>query len=86
MAAVLDEETERWPVLPPLRGELDRIKFQYCAVPLPMYVNDKFIEPVNVNSVADDFGYVCLDKGKRKLVNVVDTFQAQRGDKSRATP
>ena len=22
--------------------------------------------------VADDFGYVCLDKGKRKLVNVVD--------------
>ena len=37
-------------------------------------------------SVADDFGYVCLDKGKRELVNVVDTFQAQRGDKSRATP
>ena len=35
--------------------------------------------------VADDFGYVCLDKGKRKLVNVVDGFQAQRGDKSRAT-
>ena len=23
-------------------------------------------------SVADDFGYVCLDKGKRELVNVVD--------------
>ena len=22
--------------------------------------------------VADDFSYVCLDKGKRKLVNVVD--------------
>ena len=22
--------------------------------------------------VADDFGYVCLDKGKRELVNVVD--------------
>ena len=37
-------------------------------------------------AVADDFGYVCLDKGKRKLVNVVDTFQAQRGAKSRATP
>ena len=36
--------------------------------------------------VADDFGYICLDKGKRKLVNVVDTFQAQHGDKSRATP
>ena len=36
--------------------------------------------------VADDFGYVYLDKGKRKLVNVVDTFQAQHRDKSRATP
>ena len=36
--------------------------------------------------VADDFGYVCLDKGKRMLVNVVDGFQAQRGDKSRAMP
>ena len=35
--------------------------------------------------VADDFGYVCLDKGKRRLVNVVEGFQAQRGDKSRAT-
>ena len=23
-------------------------------------------------AVADDFGYVCLDKGKRELVNVVD--------------
>ena len=23
--------------------------------------------------VADDFGYVCLDKGKRELVNVVDS-------------
>ena len=38
-----------------------------------------------IDTVADDFGYVCLDKGKRKLVNVVDGFQAQRGDKSRTT-
>ena len=38
-----------------------------------------------IDTVADDFGYVCLDKGKRKLVNVVDGFQAQRGDKSCAT-
>ena len=36
--------------------------------------------------VADDFGYVCLDKGKTWSVNVVDGFQAQRGDKSHATP
>ena len=53
MAVVLDEETERWLVPPPLRGELDRIKFEYHAVPLPVYVNDKFVEPVNVNSCYD---------------------------------
>ena len=26
------------------------------------------------SDVADDFGYVCLDKGKRELVNVVDSL------------
>ena len=36
--------------------------------------------------VADDFGYICLDKRQRELVNIVDTFQAQHGDKSCATP
>ena len=46
----MDEETERWPVPPPLRGELDRIKFEYRAVPLPVYVNENFVEPLNVNS------------------------------------
>ena len=28
--------------------------------------------PAIGDSVADDFGYICLDRGKRKLVNVVD--------------
>ena len=28
---------------------------------------------VKIPAVADDFGYICLDKGKRKLVNVIDT-------------
>ena len=27
---------------------------------------------IRLHIVADDFGYVCLDKGKRELVNVVD--------------
>ena len=29
-------------------------------------------ELVRLSSVADDFGYVCLDKGKERLVNVVE--------------
>ena len=39
--------------------------------PHPKQEEDILTE-MNVN-VADDFGYVCLDKGKRELVNVVDT-------------
>ena len=39
----------------------------------------------NETVVVDDFGYICLDKGKRESVNVVDGFQAQHGDKSCAT-
>ena len=26
----------------------------------------------NETVVVDDFGYICLDKGKRELVNIVD--------------
>ena len=59
----------------------------------PSAILDLLRSQVNPNAndglkkcVADNFGYVCLDKGKRELVNVVDTFQAQRGAKSRATP
>ena len=58
------------------------------GVTIPIYLvsstTDSFRQCVVL--VVDDFGYICLDKGKRKLVNVVDTFQAQHGDKSRATP
>ena len=28
--------------------------------------------PSHLVFVADDFGYICLDKGKRELVNVVE--------------
>ena len=27
----------------------------------------------SMSNVADDFGYICLDKGGRELVNVVDS-------------
>ena len=48
--AVVDEETARWPVLPRLRGNLQRIKFEYRAVPLSVYVNGRFVEPADVNT------------------------------------
>lgn len=46
----MDEETEHWPVPPRLREELNRIKFEYRAVPLPTYVYEKFVEPADVNN------------------------------------
>jgi hypothetical protein len=50
LAVVLDEETECWPVLPQLKDELNKIKFEYCAVPLPIYINNRFVKPPNVNN------------------------------------
>ena len=47
---VIDEETARWPVPPQLRDELNKIKFEYRAVPLPIYVNGRFVEPADVNN------------------------------------
>ena len=49
-AVVMDEETAHWPVLPRLRDELNKIKFEYCTVPLSVYVNSRFIEPADVNN------------------------------------
>ena len=46
----VDEETEHWPVLPRLREELNKIKFEYYAVPLAVYADDNFIEPALVNN------------------------------------
>ncbi|KAF8256856.1 hypothetical protein EI94DRAFT_169247 [Lactarius quietus] len=50
VAEAVDDETEHWPVPPRLREELNKIKFEYRAVPLAVYVNDTFIEPANVNN------------------------------------
>ena len=46
----MDEETARWPVPPRLRENLNRIKFEYRAVPLSVYVNGRFVEPADVNT------------------------------------
>ena len=46
----VDEETENWPVPPRLREELNKIKFEYYAVPLSVYADDNFVEPALVNN------------------------------------
>lgn len=46
----MDEETAHWPVPPRLREELIKIKFEYRAVPLSVYVNSRFVEPADVNN------------------------------------
>ena len=46
----VDEETECWPIHPRFRDELDKIKFEYRAQPLAVYLRDKFIEPSEVNN------------------------------------
>lgn len=42
-------ETEHWLVSADLEKELDALKYDYCAIPLCIYVNDRFVEPVDVN-------------------------------------
>ena len=48
---VVDDTTEHWPVKKSLRADLNKIKFCYQAVPLPVYVGDCFIKPQDVYSV-----------------------------------
>ena len=50
VAEAVDDETEHWPIPPCLREELNKIKFEYRAVPLPVYVNEFFVEPAHVNN------------------------------------
>jgi hypothetical protein len=49
MSEQVDHETEHWPITANLRKELDALKYDYHAVPLQVYVNDKFVEPVDMN-------------------------------------
>lgn len=41
----VDERTETWPVKDNLRAAMDRIKYQYEAMPLPVYIDDRFVKP-----------------------------------------
>ena len=50
LAEFVDYETEHWPVPPRLREELNKIKYEYRAVPLSTYINDIFVEPARVNT------------------------------------
>jgi len=45
----VDGETEKWPLPSDFRGDLDDIKYEYCAVPLRVYRGDDFVEIVKVN-------------------------------------
>jgi hypothetical protein len=47
----LDDRTEHWPIKASLQDALNRIKYQFKAVPLPVYVDDRFIKPVDVYEV-----------------------------------
>ena len=46
----VDNEMEHWPVPQHLCEELNRIKFKYHTVPLPVYVNKFFMEPAHINN------------------------------------
>jgi hypothetical protein len=48
---VVDDTTEHWPVKDTLRPELDQIKFDFEACPLPVYVGNHFIKPQDVHTM-----------------------------------
>lgn len=45
---MVDEETDLWPVPPHLAKELDRIKYNFIANPLPIYKDEEFVGPAAV--------------------------------------
>ncbi|KIJ09747.1 hypothetical protein PAXINDRAFT_17182 [Paxillus involutus ATCC 200175] len=55
----MDEETKHWPINAKYQDELNLIKPLFRAIPLPLYKNNKFIEPRDVN-----------DKLKNSLIEV----------------
>ncbi|KAH9017857.1 hypothetical protein EDB85DRAFT_2154896 [Lactarius pseudohatsudake] len=46
-----DDTTENWPVSPDYRADLDKIKYEYCAVPLSVFRNDVFVRAEQVSNV-----------------------------------
>ncbi|KAF8835625.1 hypothetical protein BDN67DRAFT_1015397 [Paxillus ammoniavirescens] len=55
----MDKETKHWPIDAKYQDELDLIKPLFHAIPLPLYKNNKFIKPRDIN-----------DKLKNSLVKV----------------
>lgn len=49
----IDTETDLWPVPPHLADELDRIKYNFTVNPLPVYKDDEFISPSDVETCLD---------------------------------
>ena len=47
----VDVRTNHWPVRAKLRAELEAIKYDFKACPLPVYIAQRFIDPKNVASV-----------------------------------
>ena len=56
--------------LPSVKQLLGELKDNIAVLGLPGI--DGVEQVAWVMIVADDFGYVCLDKGKRELVNVIE--------------
>ena len=46
----VDEETENWPVLPDFRTDLDVLKHNFEACPLPVFTHGHFVEPQEVTN------------------------------------
>ena len=40
----VDERTENWPVKDNLCAAMDQIKYQYKAMPLLVYIDDRFVK------------------------------------------
>lgn len=40
----VDDATENWPVAADLRGDLDNIKCDVCALPLCVHADNQFVE------------------------------------------
>ena len=74
----VDALTENWPVeRDEHRQYVNEIKYKYRAVPLLVYQNEQFIDPVNVKNVVQQalvelhfkLQYFCIQKKSQDLFN-----------------
>jgi hypothetical protein len=93
---VVDEETERWPVRPEFRGDLDGIKYKFEAVPLPVYIDEQFVEPTNVSQMLSgalveinfELRHFCIQKIREDSFNsyIEQIDVLQPGEAPQTTP